>query len=104
MVALVCDMQLEKFDMAPSEVGFHPSAVSPSAGWFHFDAGRWAATQRLVVTTSANFRWWYARFNYTVRRFGRCVVDFVHRYHHLKLAKYQALRRRRGLVLDLTSG
>ena len=25
-------------------------------------------------------------------------------YHHLKLAKYQALRRRRGLVLDLTSG
>jgi hypothetical protein len=51
-----------------------------------------------------NFRWWYASLNYTVRRFRRCVVDFVHRYHHLKLAKYQALRRRRGLVLDLTSG
>ena len=105
---LVCDMQL---DLArrfpPSEVGQVPSAVSPSAGWFHFDAGSWAATQRLltsVVTTSVNFRWWYASLNYTVRRFRRCVVDFVHRYHHLKLAKYQALRRRRGSVLDLTSG
>jgi len=21
----------------------------------------------------ANFRWWYASLNYTVRRFGRCV-------------------------------
>jgi hypothetical protein len=48
MVALVCDMQLAVCSISPSEVGFLSSAVSPSAGWFHFNAGRWAATQRLV--------------------------------------------------------
>ena len=29
----------------------------------------------LVDLLSVNFRWWYARSNYTVRRFGRCVVE-----------------------------
>ena len=31
----------------------------------------------LVDLLSVNFRWWYARSNYTVRRFGRCVVGCV---------------------------
>ena len=49
------------------------------------DAGLSSATQRFAKVCD-NFRWWDVRFNYTVRKFGRCAVGDI-----LNLVAYRTI-------------